>query len=70
MEKPTITRTNTPRQGVKSKPQHLFQTMDELRVRYGHAAGRRERLMNAASAALVAAVLFGILHAAIQLLEQ
>jgi hypothetical protein len=70
MEKLTITITDPPRPRVKSRPQQLFQTIEGLRVQYGHTERRREQIMNGASAILIAAVLFGILHVAILFLEQ
>jgi hypothetical protein len=48
---------------------HLFQTMDDMRLRHGNSAGRGERLLHTAGAVLACVVLAGLLYMAILFTE-
>jgi hypothetical protein len=50
---------------TRSYEKHLFQTMDDLRVRHGSPKGRREQLLHTTAAVVACLALTSLLYVAI-----
>ncbi len=69
IETPAETAAKPPPSTAEERGYRLFQTMDELRVRHGSAAGTKDRLLHAAAALVGGSLLFAALYAVILFLE-
>jgi hypothetical protein len=50
---------------TQREDRHLFQTMDDLRLRHGHRKSKRERFLHTAGAVLACLLLTALLYVAI-----
>ena len=64
-DRPEIVVKPPPAAETRSYEKHLFQTMDDLRVRHGSRKSRRERLLHTTAAIAACLALTSLLYVAI-----